>query len=321
MSQIRGVRAVLVFAVLLCAAPAEAGSGYAALAKRFARAASRAEVDRIAVLPFAPLDGSDAREGRVIAERLTSAIAGRGDAKVVERDRMTAVLSEHRLGTTGLVDPGSLTRVGRMLQAGAIVTGTFLTLGDRVELHARLIDIESGAILAARRAHFKRRFFARGRRLISEPEAITPFDAISEALEFQKGWRPHRRKTAGLPGFSGSPPESDLRDAIGGGACANWTARVDRMERSILPLKARYWAGEIRKHDLSLSNTKRIQSEMLSDPNLRRTFTALLDRAVRRRATPLTPGETRRFVRADSAAFILRMTCRGGSPYNNPRSS
>ncbi len=164
-----------------------------------------------------------------------------------------------------------------MLQAGAIVTGSFLTLGDRVELHARLVDIESGSILAARRAHFKRRFFIRGRRLIPEPTEITPLDAM------------------------------------GGDECVDWAARADRMEEDILPLKARYWASRIRKHGLSLADTALLQTKTLSDPSLRRIFAALLHDAVRRHAAPLTPAETRRFVSADSAAFILQMTCRGGA--------
>jgi tetratricopeptide (TPR) repeat protein len=48
------------------------------------------------------------------------------DLKVVERDRMQALLDEMKLGASGLTDPNTVVRAGHLLGAGKIVTGSYL---------------------------------------------------------------------------------------------------------------------------------------------------------------------------------------------------
>ena len=48
------------------------------------------------------------------------------DLKVVERDRLQALLDEMKLSSSGLTDPNTVVRAGHLLGAGRIVTGSYL---------------------------------------------------------------------------------------------------------------------------------------------------------------------------------------------------
>ena len=304
------------------ALPAAAFSfgGFAAIGKSFSRAADRAGADRVAVLPFMPLDGSDSREGRIIAENLTFDIARRGRVSLVERALLNTVMSEHRLGVSGALDRESLARIGKLVQARAVVVGTFITNGNTVEIFARLIDIENGTILAAHKSESRRSVYPTLGR--SSSSSIDPMEAIMEVKLFQSGYEdeveaaaarslapprpvspPPVRTYAGLPG---------LRDSVAHDPCAEVQERINDLEKSVLVLKARYWANQIRTHKLSASQTRDKLSGKMIDPGLRLTFRQTLNDAILYGAPPLNPQEIKRFIGADSEIFVLRLKCRTG---------
>jgi TolB-like protein len=304
------------------ALPAAAFSfgGFAAIGKSFSKAANRAGANRVAVLPFTPLDGSDSREGRIIAENLTFDIARRGRVSLVERALLNTVMSEHRLGVSGALDRESLARIGKLVQARAVVVGTFITNGNTVEIFARLIDIENGTILAAHKSESRRSVYpALGR--TGSSSSIDPMEAIMEVKLFQSGYEdeveaaaarslapprpvsPPVRTYAGLPG---------LRDALTHDPCAKAQERINDLEKSVLVLKARYWANQIRTHKLSASETRDKLSGKMIDPELRLTFRQTLNDAILYGAPPLNPQEIKRFIGADSEIFVLRLKCRSG---------
>lgn len=295
------------------AVPSADAASYRSVARTLARAADRAGVERVAVLPFSPMDGSEAGEGRIVAERLSARIAQRGGVRVVERGRLSDLMSEHLLAKTGAVDPRKAAKLGRLLQARAIVVGTFVSLGNSLELNARLVDLETGEVLAARVAETERDWFAYSDDVIPAPAPMSLEDAVGDALYFQRGERlpapvaAPRRRTRDRESVFAVP--GDLRDSVGNGGCAAYAARVNALQESVLDLKARHWAIEMRKKGLDFETTRRRTEGGLTDPNLRARYAERLRDAWIWGAKPLSSGEVKRFVEADSAAFSLRAAC------------
>ena len=62
---------------------------------------------------------------------------------------MSKVLKEFQLSQTGLIDAASVKEIGKILGADAIITGSVMMLRERLRLDARIIDVGTGAILAA----------------------------------------------------------------------------------------------------------------------------------------------------------------------------
>lgn len=70
------------------------------------------------------------------------------DLRVVDRDRLQALLEELRLGTTGLVDQNTAPRVGRLLGAGKVVTGDYQEpIKDALRVNSVLVESTTGQTL------------------------------------------------------------------------------------------------------------------------------------------------------------------------------
>lgn len=69
--------------------------------------------------------------------------------QVVERDALSVVLGEAKLGATGLVDDATAARIGKAAAAQAIVLGSVVDAGQAVRIYARLVDTESASQLRA----------------------------------------------------------------------------------------------------------------------------------------------------------------------------
>ncbi len=106
---------------------------------------------KIAVLDF-QLQGSGYETedmGKIVAEWFTTALVKEGRFEVVERRLLNKVLDEQNLHMTGLIDSDSTASVGRILGVKTIISGSVMKLQNILEVNARIIDVESGSIVAA----------------------------------------------------------------------------------------------------------------------------------------------------------------------------
>lgn len=85
--------------------------------------------------------------GKGIADLLINDMAANPNVRVVERDRVQSVLQEQAMGRTGQVDPQTAVRVGKILGAQYMITGGFMNVNGTMVLTARVIDVETSAIL------------------------------------------------------------------------------------------------------------------------------------------------------------------------------
>ncbi|MBI4422487.1 MAG: hypothetical protein HY554_02100 [Elusimicrobia bacterium] len=123
-----------------------------------------------AVLPFAftAAQKEFAPHADGLADALAGALVRTGRLRLLERARVEAALQELQLQQAGVTDGGTAARLGKQLNAGAIVLGSVTAISVReesrsakiaekttrivdVEVEARVIDVETGELLGSSR--------------------------------------------------------------------------------------------------------------------------------------------------------------------------
>jgi hypothetical protein len=110
------------------------------------------EPERLWILPFTPAggDASLAYLEDALPAFLMVAITGAGPShSIVERERMDAVLAEQSLSLAHLTSAATRQRVGRLLGATVMISGSFARVGDQLLVTMRAVDLESGVIAAS----------------------------------------------------------------------------------------------------------------------------------------------------------------------------
>ncbi|MEN8264856.1 MAG: FlgO family outer membrane protein [Nitrospirota bacterium] len=87
--------------------------------------------------------------GKIVAEWLITALVQEGRFDVIERRLIEKVLEEQSFTASGAVDARSASRLGKVLGAKIVISGSVIRLSRFTEVNARLIRVESGSILAA----------------------------------------------------------------------------------------------------------------------------------------------------------------------------
>jgi tetratricopeptide (TPR) repeat protein len=92
--------------------------------------------------------GLSSRDGLALAlsTRLGEMLKDSGRVQVVERALLEELLTELNLGSSELADPNTALRLGRILAAKLIGTGTLMYLPDSTMVSLRLIDTETSAV-------------------------------------------------------------------------------------------------------------------------------------------------------------------------------
>lgn len=109
----------------------------------------------LAVLPLGKAAASEQYDGlgRALAGMLVTDFSTTPLLRLVERDRLDAVLSEIELGEGGFVDPRSAQKLGKGLGAAYVLTGSFSVVGETFLLDARIVDVGTGEIVKAADTH------------------------------------------------------------------------------------------------------------------------------------------------------------------------
>jgi len=110
--------------------------------------------ETIAILPFANNSFTDHAKYEPLgpglsAMLMTDLVQYAPDLKVIERQKLAAVLKEVALGQTGVVDMATGVEAGRILGAANIAVGSFTVLGSQVRLDARIVRVETSEVLGA----------------------------------------------------------------------------------------------------------------------------------------------------------------------------
>lgn len=102
----------------------------------------------VAFLGMKRMGGGLLREGmaEVLQAEMTQRLSATGRVSVVEREMLDKLLAELNLGSSDLADPETALKLGKLLSARLIVTGSLVQIPEGVRLSLRLIDPETSAI-------------------------------------------------------------------------------------------------------------------------------------------------------------------------------
>ncbi|MDR2093994.1 MAG: DUF1566 domain-containing protein, partial [Treponema sp.] len=92
---------------------------------------------------------SSAQLSEYIISRLEAAVVNGGKLVVVDRANLDKIREEQGFQLSGDVDDNSAKDIGKMVGAGAIVTGSFINLGDAYGLSLKAINMETAAVAAS----------------------------------------------------------------------------------------------------------------------------------------------------------------------------
>ncbi|HTT67164.1 MAG TPA: CsgG/HfaB family protein [Gemmatimonadales bacterium] len=122
-----------------------------ALANEASIAAMPPESNTVAVMPFA-YSGSDTTIqplGRGLAQLLVTDLAKSRQIRVLERERMQAILGELKLSDSARAEPASALRSGHLLRAARVVQGSVAGLsGNLLQVNAAVVDVSSAHVAA-----------------------------------------------------------------------------------------------------------------------------------------------------------------------------
>jgi len=105
----------------------------------------------IAVVDFRNTGGSEELNylEKTIPENIITRMAKSGRTEIVERARLQDALKEMELGLAGIIDEQSAVELGRAVGANAILLGSFASIGQKIRINARLIDVKTSRIIKA----------------------------------------------------------------------------------------------------------------------------------------------------------------------------
>jgi TolB-like protein len=141
--------AILSFAFLLLTLPVLAqGPAVSSLSAGLSEIAKRSGRKTIAVVDFTDLQGCVTELGRYMAEDVSVALVNSANGfDVIDRTNLRVLMQEHKLASTGIIDPATARKLGDVIGVDALVTGTIAPLSDSVHVSAKVLDTATAKML------------------------------------------------------------------------------------------------------------------------------------------------------------------------------
>jgi TolB-like protein len=120
------------------------------LANSLAQDIAAAGKKTIAVVDFTDLQGNPTELGRFLAEEFAVAMTRtRKGFEVIDRNHIKTILKEHKLTSTGLIDPATAKKLGHIVGADALLTGSLTPFSESVRVAVKVLDTNTARIIAA----------------------------------------------------------------------------------------------------------------------------------------------------------------------------
>jgi len=103
----------------------------------------------VAVLPFVERQKKNDETGKVVSDILFAMLATDPSILLVDREDLDKVLEEQGINISGIVDSNSAVKVGHIIGAKIIVTGSVLKTGSTQYLVAKVIGTETTRVIGA----------------------------------------------------------------------------------------------------------------------------------------------------------------------------
>ena len=87
--------------------------------------------------------------GEEIAEVVTKSLSGARNVRIIERNRLKEILIGLSPGNEGVFDEKAVRTAERIVGANVLVMGSLLSFRDRIKIHLRAVNTETGEVAAA----------------------------------------------------------------------------------------------------------------------------------------------------------------------------
>ena len=110
---------------------------------------STEEITAISILPFHTNKKlSKQRTGYALAELLTHSFRKYSQFKIVERIELNRIFDELKLNMSGIADPETAVKIGKLSGAKLEVFGSLEKIGSKYHINARMVETETGEIIS-----------------------------------------------------------------------------------------------------------------------------------------------------------------------------
>lgn len=157
----------------------------------------------VAVTPFANRSNTTEFEALAVglADMLMTDLSVSKELRLVERQRLDDVIAELKLNRTKLVDPKTAQKMGKIIGAELMVTGALSSLSPLLRMDARLVNVESGEVMATAKAEGPiAEFFKVEAELAGK--LLTAFGSVLSPLQRMRIGKPPTRDLAALHAYS-----------------------------------------------------------------------------------------------------------------------
>lgn len=86
-----------------------------------------------------------------VTDALTQAVFEGGNVRIIERANLEKILKEQKFQSSGLVDDNSAKAIGKIAGVDYVCYGDMKDIGEEITVNARIVDVESGEVLAISR--------------------------------------------------------------------------------------------------------------------------------------------------------------------------
>ena len=117
------------------------------ITRKIPKALQLAERLSLTVLPFEQ-KGEIPESSLFFQDGLINALVDQNRFRLIERDKLDVILQEQSLSRTKLIDKSTALRLGKLVAAKSILTGSIVETRTGIEIVARMIDTETSEILA-----------------------------------------------------------------------------------------------------------------------------------------------------------------------------
>jgi TolB-like protein len=109
----------------------------------------------VAVSPFDVRSGFTHDDAEAIYELFTRDLVSTGKVNVVDRNSFNKIMAEMKFQTADWPDGGKVARLGNALNAGSIIRGQLMKLGDQLVITVNILDINTAWIQSSSQAQFR----------------------------------------------------------------------------------------------------------------------------------------------------------------------
>lgn len=119
------------------------------LSAQMAEVITKSGKKTVAVVDFTDLQGNVTELGRFLAEEFSVALSGNAkDFEVIDRTNLKTLLQEHKLASTGIIDPQTARKLGEIAGVQALITGNITPFGDSVRLSIKILDSGTARVIS-----------------------------------------------------------------------------------------------------------------------------------------------------------------------------